>query len=70
MKFAFILARVVAFPVALMCRVLGVSTSGFYAWAKRPEPERAKDDARLALEVAASHKRSRGRYGRDRKSVV
>ena len=66
MKFAFILARVVAFPIALMCRVLGVSVSGFYAWRKRPEAERAKVDARLAVEVAASHKRSRGRYGSPR----
>lgn len=66
MKFAFILARAVAFPVALMCRVLGVSVSGFYAWRKRPESARTKDDARLAVEVAASHKRSRGRYGSPR----
>lgn len=66
MKFAFILARMVAFPVAVLCRVLGVSTSGFYAWAKRPEPERAKSDARLAVDVAAVHKRSRGRYGSPR----
>jgi transposase InsO family protein len=65
-RFAFILARVVAFPIALMCRVLGVSVSGFYAWRKRPMPERAKVDARLAVEVAASHKRSRGRYGSPR----
>jgi hypothetical protein len=31
MKYAFILAMEVAFPIALMCRMLGVSTSGFYA---------------------------------------
>lgn len=66
MKFAFILARAVAFPIAFMCRVLGVSVSGFYAWRKRPVPERAKVDARLAVEIAASHKRSRGRYGSPR----
>lgn len=66
MKFAFIVSRMVAFPVALMCRVLGVSTSGFYAWLKRPLPERAKSDARLALDVAAVHERSRGRYGSPR----
>jgi putative transposase len=65
-KFAFILARAVAFPVVVMCRVLGVSVSGFYAWKTRPESERAKADARLAVEVAASHKRSRGRYGSPR----
>ena len=34
MKFAFIAARDVAFPVSAMCRVLGVTRSGFYAWVK------------------------------------
>ena len=66
MKFAFILARAVAFPVALMCRLLGVSTSGFYAWRDRPESGRSRDDARLAVDIAATHKRSRGRYGSPR----
>ena len=66
MKFAFILTRMVAFPVALLCRALGVSTSGFYAWCKRPAPERTKSDARLALDVTAVHRRSRGRYGSPR----
>lgn len=66
MKFAFILSRMVAFPVTVLCRVLGVSVSGFYAWRGRPTSERSKQDARLASEVAASHRRSRGRYGSPR----
>lgn len=66
MKFAFILSRLVAFPVTILCRVLGVSASGFYAWRSRPTSQRSKQDARLASEVAASHKRSRGRYGSPR----
>ncbi len=66
MKFAFIFARAVAFPVALMCRVLGVSRSGFYAWRERPASAHSRDDARLAVDVAAAHKRSRGRYGSPR----
>jgi putative transposase len=66
MKFAFIAAREVAFPVSSMCRVLGVTKSGFYAWKKRPKPARAKSDAQLAATVAAVHQRSRRTYGSPR----
>jgi putative transposase len=65
-KFAFIEEKKVAFPIEPMCRVLGVSSSGFYAWQKRPASERAKADARLAVEVVAAHKRSRATYGSPR----
>ena len=66
MKFAFIAASEVAFPVSAMCRVLGVTRSGFYAWTKRPKPARAKQDAQLAVKVAAVHQRSRRTYGSPR----
>ncbi len=66
MKFAFIAAREVAFPVSAMCRVLGVAKSGYYAWRKRPKPERERRDAQLAAAVAAVHKRSRLTYGSPR----
>lgn len=66
MKFAFIAAREVAFPVSTMCRVLGVAKSGFYAWTKRPKPARARRDAQLAATVAAVHQRSRRTYGSPR----
>ncbi len=54
------------YPVALMCRVLQVSRSGYYAWRKRPAAERRRQDQRLTLEVAAIHAGSRGRYGSPR----
>jgi putative transposase len=65
-KFAFIEEKKVAFPIQPMCRVLGVSSSGYYAWQQRPASERAKADARLAVEVVAAHRRSRATYGSPR----
>jgi transposase InsO family protein len=65
-KFAFIAANEVAFAVAPMCRVLGVSPSGYYAWKKRPAPKRLVEDVRLAEEVAQAHAASRGIYGSPR----
>lgn len=66
MKFAFIAAKEVAFPVVAMCQVLGVSKSGYYAWKKRPTPPRVGEDARLSAEISAAHDRSRGIYGSPR----
>ncbi len=67
MKFAIIEEKKVAFPVEPMCRLLGVSSSGYYAWQKRPASEKTKADARLAVEVAAAHhKGSSSTYGSPR----
>ena len=66
MRFAFIAAKEVAFPVATMCLVLGVSPSGYYAWKKRPAPKRASEDVRLAADIAAAYRGSRGIYGSPR----
>jgi putative transposase len=52
-----------AFPIVTMCRVLGVSPSGFWAWSKRPPSERARSDAALTGEIRRIHLRSRGTYG-------
>ena len=66
MKFAFIAEQNVAFTVAMLCRVLAVSTSGYYAWAKRPASLRVKRDDELAVQVRAAHAASKGRYGSPR----
>lgn len=39
------------YPIAVMCRVLGVSESGFHAWRGRPPSPRARENARLAVEI-------------------
>ncbi|NNC16696.1 IS3 family transposase [Corallococcus exiguus] len=65
-KFRFIHAQKASMSVAFMCHQLGVSRSGYYAWAKRPESQRQKSDRELAVEVTAIHQESRGTYGSPR----
>lgn len=66
MKFGFIAAEKACYPVTLLCRVLGVSRSGFYAWARRGPSARARADARMARAVVGIHAGSRGTYGSPR----
>jgi putative transposase len=46
-----------------MCRVLEVSTSGYYAWLKRAPSQRSREDAVLAVRIGWIHLRSRSTYG-------
>jgi len=52
--------------VATMCRVLGVSTSGYYAWLRRPLSARARENEVLRQRIATIHAISRGTYGAPR----
>ena len=70
MKFAFVAAEKACFPVTVMCRHLGVSTSGFYASQKRPESTRAVRDRDLAAMAQAAHLKGRGTYGSPRVHAV
>jgi len=54
------------FKIATMCRVLGVSTSGYYAWLKRSPSKRLQANAELKKKIAAVHSQSRGTYGAPR----
>jgi putative transposase len=54
------------FPIAAMCRVLGVSSSGFHAWRQRAPSARATADAALAGRIGDIHAGSHGTYGAPR----
>ena len=55
-----------AYPIATMCRLLGVSPSGYYAWVKRRPSRRAWADAELTGQIRAAHAGSHGTYGAPR----
>ena len=50
------------YGVSDLCRTLGVSRSGYYAWSSRPASRRERDDERLQTKIRAIHERSRGNY--------
>jgi len=64
--FKLIEAERAGFPVPLMCRLLGVSRSGYYAWRDRPPSRGDRADAGLVERIRAIHEKSRGTYGAPR----
>lgn len=54
------------FPVAMMCRALGVSRSGFYASRSRPISRRGEENVQLTREIQQVYDDSRGTYGSPR----
>jgi putative transposase len=54
------------YPIPLMCRVFGVSPSGYHTWLNRPPSRRAREEGRLEIEIRAAHRRTRETYGSER----
>ena len=65
MTYAFI-AREKAYAIAVLCRVLGVSPSGYYAWRTRGPSARGEADTALLARIRAAHEGSRRTYGAPR----
>ena len=66
MRFRFVAAERAPFPVRTLCRVVGASASGFYAWLRRGPGRRAGEDAGLAGRIGAIFEASRRTYGSPR----
>ena len=66
MKFAWIGTEKASYPLTKLCRWLGVTRSGFYAWRERPESTHAREDRRLRVLIQASFEESEHRYGSPR----
>ncbi len=64
--FRFVKANQAVHAVSTMCRVLGVSSSGYYAWLNRSPSARAIANEKLAEQMHAIHQDSRGTYGSPR----
>jgi putative transposase len=64
--FGFVDAEKASHWIAALCRVLGVSRSGFHAWAARRPSARAVEDARLLERIREIHAANRGVYGSPR----
>ena len=66
MRYAFIQDQVAYYPLQVLCRALDVSKSGYHAWRTRKPSRRAQENARLALALQATHKRTHETYGPER----
>lgn len=65
-RYRFIHAERANYPITILCRVLAVARSAYYAWARRGVSARARADEQLATQIAAVHARSRRTYGAPR----
>jgi len=65
-SYEYIKANQHKFNVRMMCCLLGVARSGYYAWLKKPESDRAIEDKRLLRLIRASFAASQGVYGAPR----
>jgi putative transposase len=54
------------FPVCVLCKALGVSRSGYYAWRSGSPSKRSREDAALTAKIGEIHQRSRQTYGSPR----
>jgi putative transposase len=65
-KYQFVAAHASQYPVVVICRVLGLARSGYYAWHTRTPSARQQQDARLTTQITTIFTASRRTYGSPR----
>ncbi len=68
-RFRFVAEQAAQFPVSLLCRTLGVTRGGYYAWRRRPPSARAVADRELSERISEIHDQTLGIYGAPRVHV-
>lgn len=66
MRYAAIASQSEDYPVRALCRVLGVSRSGYYAWCSRLQSPRERENEKLLQAIRGIHHQVRERYGSPR----
>lgn len=66
MRYRFIQAEKASYPVEVLCQVLTVARSGYYAWCRRPMSVRTQQNQWLMTRIRTCYHASRGRYGSPR----
>ncbi|HEV2126286.1 MAG TPA: IS3 family transposase, partial [Chloroflexota bacterium] len=66
MRYQFIQSLTGRFPTAVLCRVLGVSTSGYYGWRGREPGARRQEDEAVMQRIRECFAASRQTYGSPR----
>jgi len=65
-RFRLVEAEAAQFPVSLLCRVVGVTRQGFYAWKRRPPSARELADRKLAKRIREIYTETDEIYGASR----
>jgi len=66
MRYRFIQTHKDQFHIWIMCRIFGVSRSGYYSWLNRPLSDRAQSNEKLLVTIKSVHKKSKKTYGSPR----
>lgn len=66
MKYTFILAELMMYPLSVVCRTLGVTQSGFYFWRRKTPSIREQAHDALCEQIRHAFEANSGRYGAPR----